>query len=251
MHASEDLIFITGDQSWNEAIFMSDKIPIYETMSWKFEFRRSQNKMAESTPLMHDFLENTIRFNIDSIASSYKKLKKEKSLSHSEGRVSEIESYHRKYLEIENFPDSLLNQLNPLLNANEDPAFYEALTLEEKQIKDQFTIPIVLHEAMSKLTGELFAQANSSPEHRFFDNTGGLKKSLMEWWDKHRLTPPIDDDIRDKMDKVVEALNRVLNKDLSLTRQEILQIAIPAIRSREKCIDYCRKILADIQSPIQ
>jgi len=121
---SQAPVLVTGDQSFNEAMLLSDKIILYEEMDWKIDFQISMLKMSKPYPLMTNLMQlwnKNMPEDCKNIATAILALEINSS---EQGSESQVELYH----------ESIINKDNSL----ERYICQEALRLSEIGRNDVF-----------------------------------------------------------------------------------------------------------------
>jgi hypothetical protein len=121
---SQAPVLVTGDQSFNEAMLLSDKIILYEKMDWKIDFQKSMMKKSKPYPLMTNLMQlwnKNMPEDCKNIATAILALEINSS---EQGSESQVELYH----------ESIINKDNSL----ERYICQEALRLSEIGRNDVF-----------------------------------------------------------------------------------------------------------------
>ncbi len=150
---SEAPMLITGDQSWNEAMLMPDKIILYEEMEWKIDLYRSMVKKSTPYPLVSNLM-NAWKDREDSsskgAANAILDLKAD-VLSSARAEKSQLEKFHESIINRENqLEKSIVQEALRLSALGIIPKFKEHSEKIEEKIKEIFYTPMLIEE-FSKL----------------------------------------------------------------------------------------------------
>jgi hypothetical protein len=153
LSVSEPVMLITGDQSWNEAMLMSDKIILYEEMEWKIDLYRSMVKKSTPYPLVSNLMNAWKDRKGGSSKGSAESILALKADFLSSGGIekSQLEKFHESIINEENqLEKSIVQEALRLSALGKIPKFREENEKIEQTIKEIFYTPMLIEE-FSKL----------------------------------------------------------------------------------------------------
>ncbi len=149
---SESLVLITGDQSWNEAMLLVDKMILYEKMAWKVDLYDSMLVKSIPYPLVNNLMNawDVKDSSPKDVARAIYELRRD-SLLHEDTAGSQLEEFHRSIIKKEHsLEKNLIQEALRLSALGKIPEFKMENDQMERKIKDIFMIPLFL-ETFSKL----------------------------------------------------------------------------------------------------
>ncbi len=206
---SEGPTLITGDQSWNEAMLVTDKMILYEQMDWKGDLYNSMLKKSEPYPLVNDLMNVWNRQNGKSpkdVAEAIFALKKDSINPQAEDQ-SQLEAFHRSVVNKKHsLEKNMVQEVLRLSAIKNIPGFKDKNDIYEAKISEIFKIPIFIEKFSEILVYSIsfrllwFAPTQLDIIQVFINEFNKFDKSLLPQEVNESLEKAIDV-VRHMMDK--------------------------------------------------
>ncbi len=224
LEISDDLTLATGDQSWNEAILMPEKIILYERLNWKVEFCNSIIKKSKAQPLVENVLEGWNSSNAHGdIAQAIRQLRSDKL----EGG-DQLRQFHASIVNKENsFENHLYEEVIRLSSTKKSSEFKLENEIIELKIKELFYFPLLIEKCAGLLMKSLAIYVNSGFQNYTEEDVVVIKnfRSIYDETNKDALPAgvlPI-------MERAFLLYDRIEKKE-EITREELYKV-MPSLAS--------------------
>ncbi len=222
---SEGPTLITGDQSWNEALLVMDKMILYEQMDWKGDLYNSMLQKSEPYPLVNDLMKVWNRQSGKSpkdVAEAICALKKV-SVIHPAEDQSQLEKFHRSIVnKTHSLEKNMVEEALRLSAIKNIPGFKDQNDIYEAKIVEIFKIPIFLEKFSDILVHSIgFRLCRIAPTQLdiiqvFINVFNKIDKSIFPR------------EVNETLEKAIDIVRNMMNKK-KFTDEEIMLICQPLL----------------------